>query len=225
MTSNELARHIDHTALKPGTTDAEIRTLCEEAHRFGFAAVCVMPYYIPLACAVLEGLGSDVALCAPVGFPNGLHQTVLKVAETKKAIHDGAREIDMVLNVGALKSGHERVVMADILAVVMAAREGDAIVKVILETALLSDEEKRLACELATRAGADFVKTSTGFGGGGATLDDIRLMRLCSGPNVRVKASGGIRDHATAMAMIAAGAARIGTSSGMAIMAEHAGIP
>jgi deoxyribose-phosphate aldolase len=218
MTRHELARHIDHTALKPETTESQIRTLCQEAHRHGFASVCVMPYYVPTAYRILEELASPVIVCTTIGFPNGAHQSVVKVAEGRKGMHDGARELDMVMNVGALKSAYPRVVLADILALTMAAHEQGAIVKVILETSLLSDDEKCLACELATRAGADFVKTSTGFCGGGATVDDIRLMRSASGPSVRIKASGGIRDYATAIAMIEAGADRIGASASLAII-------
>jgi deoxyribose-phosphate aldolase len=213
-----LPHTIDHTALKPETSESQIIQLCREAHEYGFATVCVMPYWVPVAFRVLEEVGSAVRVCAAIGFPNGMHQSVIKVAEARKAMHDGAIELDMVMNVGALKSNHPAVVMADIMAVAMAAHEGGAIVKVILETSLLSDDEKRVACELASRANADFVKTSTGFGGGGATVDDIRLMRAASAPSVRVKASGGIRDYATAMAMIEAGADRIGTSSGIAIV-------
>jgi deoxyribose-phosphate aldolase len=214
-----LSSRIDHTALKPDTTETQIRTLCLEAHHHQFATVCVMPYYVPLANYILQELGSEVAVCAPIGFPNGTHQTVIKVAEAKKGISDGATELDMVMNVAALKSGHRAVVLADIAAVVMAAREiGGIIVKVILETSLLDDKEKRIACEIASNAGASFVKTSTGFAGGGATVEDIRLMRATAAPEVRVKASGGIRDYATAMAMIEAGADRIGTSAGVAIM-------
>ena len=215
---NGLARHIDHTALKPETTERQIRALCLEAHAHGFASVCVMPYYAPIACRILEELESPVALGTVIAFPNGAHQSVVKVAEAKKALHDGARELDMVMNIGALKSGHPAVVMADILAVTTTAHEAGAIVKVIIETSLLDDDEKRRACELASRAEADFVKTSTGFSGGGATVADIQLMRHASAPTVRIKASGGIRDRKTAEAMIAAGAERIGTSSGLALI-------
>jgi deoxyribose-phosphate aldolase len=218
MPQLDLARYIDHTALKPDTSQAQVVALCNEAHALGFATVCVMPYWIPVAFRVLEELGSGVRVCAPIGFPNGMHQSVIKVAEARKAMHDGATELDMVMNVGALKSGHPAVVAADIMAVRMVAHEGNAIVKVIVETSLLSDDEKRIACELASRAGADFVKTSTGFAGGGATVEDIRLMRAASAPSVRVKASGGIRDYATALAMIEAGAERIGTSAGREIV-------
>lgn len=221
MTAQELAHYIDHTALKPETTEAQIVALCQEAHDHGFAAACVMPYYVPVACRVLEELDSATQVCTTIGFPNGAHQTVVKVAEARKAMHDGATEIDMVINVGALKSGHPAVVAADIAAVAAAVHEGGAIVKVILETSLLTDDEKRIVCEMASRMGADFVKTSTGFAGGGATLDDIRLMRASSAAAMRVKASGGIRDYATAIAMIDAGADRIGTSAGVEIVGRY----
>ncbi|MBC8144640.1 MAG: deoxyribose-phosphate aldolase [bacterium] len=219
MTSpNDIASFIDHTALKPETTDEQIRTLCFEADKFGFAAVCVMPYWVPRCSMVLEQLGSRVEIATTIGFPIGSHQTVVKVAETKKAIHDGATEVDMVINVGALKSGLRAVVMADIMAVVMTAHESGVIVKAIIETSLLTHDEKLRACELVGEAQADFIKTSTGFAGGGATVDDIILMRNASPERVRIKASGGIRDAETALRMIDAGAVRIGTSSGVAII-------
>lgn len=218
-----LPHHIDHTLLSPAGTDAEIRTLCQEGHEHGFAAICVMPYYVPLAVNVMRDLGSEVAVCTTIGFPNGLHHTLVKVAEAKQGLKDGARELDMVMNIGALKSGHAEVVAEDIRALALAAHEGGALLKVILETSLLTDDEKRHACELASLAGADFVKTSTGFSTGGATVHDIRLMREASAPDVRIKASGGIRDYQTALAMIEAGADRIGTSSGVAILAGAAG--
>lgn len=218
MNADEIAHYIDHTELRPDATDDRIRTLCAEADEYGFASVCVMPYYVPLAYRFLEELGSGVAVCTTIGFPNGAHQSVVKAAEARKAIHDGAGELDMVMNLAALKSGHIAVVLADIQAVVDVAREAGAIVKVILETSLLDEEQKRLACELAWRAGANFVKTSTGFGGGGATLDDVRLLRRSTPPEIGVKASGGIRDYTTAIEMIRAGASRIGTSSSLAIV-------
>lgn len=213
-----LSSCIDHTLLKPESTDAQIRKLCEEASIHGFASVCVMPYYVPLAAETMRELGSLVAVCTTIGFPNGAHQTAVKAAEARHALEDGARELDMVMNVAAMKSGHPLIVESDMRAVAEVAHAGGAILKVILETSLLSDDEKRLACELAGKAGADFVKTSTGFAGGGATVEDIRLMRAASAPHVRVKASGGVRDYRTAMAMIEAGAERIGTSSGVAIV-------
>jgi deoxyribose-phosphate aldolase len=214
----DLAPLIDHTALKPDTTESEIEQLCTDAHKNQFAAVCVMPAWVPLAREILDELESPVKPATTIGFPLGAHRTVVKVAETIVAINDGAREVDMVMNVGALKSNRTAVVLEDITAVVLAAHEHDVLVKVILETALLTEEQKRIACEMAVRGGADFVKTSTGFSSGGATIDDIRLMRTVVPPSVRVKASGGIRDRATALAMVAAGADRIGTSSGIAII-------
>jgi deoxyribose-phosphate aldolase len=216
----ELARYIDHTALKPETTDEQIRQLCVEADRYAFAAVCVMPYWVPLCERVLDELGSAVKIATVVGFPNGAHQTVIKVAETKKTIYDGAREVDMVVNIGALKSGYRAAVMADVMAVAMTAHEHGVLVKAIIETSLLTDDEKRLACELAGEAGADFVKTSTGFAGGGATVEDILLMRESSPRKVQIKASGGVRDADTAIRMIEAGASRIGTSAGLAIVGK-----
>ncbi|MBS1911568.1 MAG: deoxyribose-phosphate aldolase [Bacteroidetes bacterium] len=218
MTIAELASRIDHTDLQPDTTESRIETLCAEAHRYGFATVCVMPYFVRYASRLLNQAGSGVVVCTTVGFPNGAHMTIAKLAEAEQALADGATELDMVLNLGALKSGRIGVAEEDIRAVVEAARSHQAIVKVIIETALLSDEEKRLACTVAERAGAAFVKTSSGFSRGGATAEDIRLMRRTCSPHVRVKASGGIRDHAAAMAMIEAGADRIGTSSGVAIV-------
>jgi deoxyribose-phosphate aldolase len=223
MTKAELARYIDHTALKPETTDDGIVTLCTEAHLHGFASVCVMPYYVPLATRTLKELGSSVAVCAAIGFPIGAHHSVVKITEAQRAVHDGARELDMVINIGALLSGHDHLVASDVRAVAETARQAGAILKVIIETALLSDDQKRQACAIAERAGADFVKTSTGFAGGGATVEDIRLIRAASPASMKIKASGGIRDYATAIAMIEAGADRIGTSAGPAIIAGAAG--
>jgi deoxyribose-phosphate aldolase len=217
MTRRELARYLDHTALKPETTEGQVRALCDEAHRDNFASVCVMPYHVPAAVRFLEELESTVPVCTAIGFPLGAHQTVVKVAEARKALHDGAFELDMVMNIGALKSNHPQVVLADIISMATTAHEAGAILKVILETSLLSDDEKRHACELAARAGADFVKTSTGFSGGGATVEDIQLMRATLPAQMRIKASGGIRDYATALAMIEAGADRIGASASVGI--------
>lgn len=223
MTIEQLAACIDHTALKPETTEEQIATLCGEAHHHGFATVCVMPYYVRHAVRVLKSLDSSVIVCTTIGFPNGAHMTGTKVAEAEQALADGARELDMVINLGALKSGRPGVLEEDIRAVAETAHAHGAILKTILETALLSDEEKRFACRIAERAGAGFVKTSTGFAGGGATVPDIVLMRETCSPHVRVKASGGIRDYATAIAMIEAGADRIGTSSGVAIVSGAIG--
>lgn len=211
----DLARYIDHTLLKPTATEADILKLCDEARAYGFYAVCVNPYWVRTAARRLAD--TPVRVCTVIGFPLGATPTAVKVYETTQALSDGASEVDMVLNVGALKSGHESAVRDDIAAVVEAA-QGKALVKVILETALLTDEEKVRACQLAKEAGAHYVKTSTGFGPGGATVADVRLMRETVGPEMDVKASGGVRDAQTARAMIEAGATRIGTSSGVAIV-------
>lgn len=210
----DLARLIDHTLLKPDATEAQVRKLCEEARQFSFASVCVNPAWVPLCAKLLAG--SPVKVCTVIGFPLGATTPTTKAVEARDAIANGAHEIDMVINVGALKSGNDELVRRDIEAVVQAAK-GQALVKVILETALLTREEKIKACLLAKQAGADFVKTSTGFGPGGATVEDIALMRETVGPEMGVKASGGIRDRATAEAMVAAGATRIGASASVAI--------
>jgi deoxyribose-phosphate aldolase len=209
-----MAALIDHTLLKADATESDIRKLCAEARQHVFASVCVNPAWVGLAAKLLDG--SPVKVCTVIGFPLGATTATAKAVETRDAIANGAREIDMVINVGALKSGDDDRVRRDIAAVVEAAR-GTAIVKVILETALLSREEKVKACLLAKMAGADFVKTSTGFSTGGATVEDIALMRQTVGPDMGVKASGGIRDRATADAMVAAGATRIGASASVAI--------
>lgn len=218
MDTRSLAATIDHTALKPETTSDQIETLCREAAEHHFASVCVMPLWVPLAHATLQSLGSAVAVCTTIGFPNGNHATASKVAETRQAIADGAREIDMVIAIGSLKSGGDQHVLEDIRAVVKESHHGGALVKVIIETALLTRDEKRRVCGLVGESGADYIKTSTGFAGGGATLEDVRMMRELSPSHVLVKASGGIRDKATALVMIEAGAARIGTSSGVVIV-------
>lgn len=216
-----LARMIDHTALKPDTTEAQIRKLCDEARRYCFASVCVNPCYVPLAVEELRG--TPVAVCTVIGFPLGATQTATKVFEAELAIRDGATELDMVLNVGKLKSGAFEYAERDIRAVVEAAhREGGAgeriIVKVILETVLLTNEEKVIACVLAQNAGADFVKTSTGFSKGGATAADVALMRRVVGRGMGVKASGGVRSREDAESMIAHGATRIGASASVEIV-------
>lgn len=208
-----LAGYIDHTLLKPEATEAEILKLCAEARQFKFASVCVNPGWVKLCAQQLRGSG--VMVCTVVGFPLGATSTAAKVCETRKALEDGADEIDMVLNVGALKSAQYEHVEQDIRAVKHAC--GRHTLKVILETSLLKDDEKVKACELSKRAGADFVKTSTGFGSGGATVADIALMRRTVGPDMGVKASGAVRDTQTAEAMIAAGATRIGASASIAI--------
>ncbi len=212
----EVARFIDHTLLKPDATPVQIEKLCCEAQLHGFASVCVNSSYVPL-CAELLHM-SNVTICTVVGFPLGAMNAAAKIFETKQAISDGAREIDMVMAVGRLKAGDLDYVFEEVAAVTSAAHARGAIVKVIIETALLNEEEKRTACQLCVKACADFVKTCTGFGGGGATIEDVRLMKTEVGGRARVKASGGIRDYPTVIAMIEAGAARIGTSSGVAII-------
>lgn len=211
----DLARMIDHTLLKPDATRDEIEKLCQEALTYQFASVCVNPHWVPLAAQLLKG--SPVKVCTVIGFPLGATSTAAKAFEAADAIAHGAQEVDMVLNIGALKSGDLDTVQQDIAAVVEAAR-GKALVKVILETGLLTRDEKITACRLAKAAGADFVKTSTGFGHGGATVEDVALMRETVGPEMGVKASGGVRDAATARAMIQAGANRIGASAGVSIV-------
>ena len=215
---NAIRTYIDHTLLKPDATPEQIRRLCTEADENGFASVCVNPAYVPLAAELLKD--SAVNVCTVIGFPLGMNATAIKAAEAIKAVQDGADELDMVIQVGQLKSGNLAYVEDDIRAVVEAG--GGRLVKVIIETALLTDEEKVTACQLAQRAGADFVKTCTGFSGGAASVHDIALMRKTVGPDMGVKASGGVRDYASAVALIEAGATRIGTSSGVAIAAGEA---
>jgi deoxyribose-phosphate aldolase len=205
---------IDHTLLKPEATESQVSKLCREAAEFGFASVCVNPWYVPLAARLLRG--TPVRACTVIGFPLGANRTVTKNFEATQAVADGATELDMVINVGALKSGADELVEADIRAVVDAGT-GDTLVKVILETALLDADEIVRACRLARDAGADFVKTSTGFGPGGATVEDVSLMRRTVGRSMGVKASGGIGTRQDAAAMIAAGATRIGASAGVRI--------
>ncbi|MCK4413325.1 MAG: deoxyribose-phosphate aldolase [Candidatus Eisenbacteria sp.] len=215
----DIAGYIDHTLLKPDATDAQIRELCAEAREHRFAAVCVNPIWARLVAQELAGSG--VRTCCVVGFPLGATYPETKALEARRAIREGAREIDMVINIGALKGGDDAQVLADIRAVVEACRDGSARCKVILETALLTDEEKRRASQLARRARAHFVKTSTGFGPGGATVEDVALMAAeVRGGGMEVKASGGIRSYPDVERMIAAGATRIGASAGVAIVAE-----
>lgn len=214
----ELARYIDHTLLKPDATRDQVLDLCREARDHGFASVCINPSFVHLAADALAG--TDVKICTVIGFPLGANTTVTKALETRDAVANGATEIDMVINVGALKARNDDLVRRDIEAVVQAA--DGRIVKVILETALLNDEEKVRACHLSREAGADFVKTSTGFGPGGATAHDIALMRQTVGRYMGVKASGGIRDLAGAQEMIAAGATRIGASASVKIVKGEA---
>lgn len=216
-----VAAAVDHTLLKPDAGREQIITLCREAAQFGFAAVCVNPCWIALAASLLHG--SPVKVATTIGFPLGANHTTAKRFEAAEAVRMGAHELDMVINIGALKSGDRLLVQNDIAAVVRIAHDNGALVKVILETSLLSLEEKILSCQLSMVAGADFVKTSTGFAGGGATVDDIVLMRGVVGSKARIKASGGIRTAASANAMLDAGADRIGTSSGVGIIKEIQG--
>jgi len=212
-----IASMIDHTLLKPEATEDMIKKLCDEAKEYGFVAVCVNPFYVKKAKELLEG--TNVKVATVVGFPLGANVKEVKAFETKKAIEDGAEEIDMVINIGALKNKDYETVKEDIKAVVEAA--GDkAIVKVIIETCLLTDEEKVKACELAKESGAHYVKTSTGFSKAGAKVEDVKLMKKVIGEDMKVKASGGIRDYETAKAMIEAGASRIGASSSVKIIQE-----
>jgi deoxyribose-phosphate aldolase len=211
-----VAALIDHTILKPEATRADVIKVCREARQYGFASVCVNPYWVPLVKAELNG--SPVKVCTVVGFPLGATSTEAKVGETAAALRAGAQEIDMVVNVGALRSGEPEAVRTDIREVVKIAHEAGAIVKVILETALLDDNQKVAACSLAKLAGADFVKTSTGFGPSGATAHDVALMRQVVGPEMGVKASGGIRTLEDLRTMAAAGASRIGASASVKIV-------
>jgi len=213
-----IASYIDHTLLKPDATGEQIDQLCAEAKEYGFASVCVNPYYVARCVKNLKG--TDVKVCTVVGFPLGATTMETKVFETLQAVASGAQEIDMVMNVCAMKSGHTKAIEQEIQAMA-AAVEDKAILKVIIETCLLTDEEKVQACRIARRSGAQFVKTSTGFGSGGATVEDVALMEKAAGANVKVKASGGIRDYATAKAMIEAGADRIGASAGVSIVKEE----
>ncbi len=215
-TDESVAHMIDHTILKPDATQDEIAQLCYEARKYNFAAVCVNPTYVKLCSDLLAG--SDVKVCVVVGFPLGATPTDGKVFETQQAIREGASEVDMVINVGALKSRDYELVERDIASVARTCHADNAILKVIIEAALLTDEEKVIACQLAKVAGADFVKTSTGFGPGGATVEDVALMRRVVGPAMGVKASGGIRTYEDARKMIAAGASRLGASAGVRIV-------
>jgi len=219
--AGSVAGMIDHTLLKPDATKREIETLCGEAKEFGFASVCVNPTWVATCARLVRG--SSVAVCSVVGFPLGATTADTKQYETRRAIFDGAREIDMVINVGALKSGDLHLVESDIRAVTSACRETNVLSKVIIETALLSDEEKVTACTLAKAAAADFVKTSTGFGPGGATAEDVALMRRIVGEDMGIKASGGVRTLEGVKAMVAAGATRIGASAGVRIVQQSQG--
>ena len=219
--AGSVAGMIDHTLLKPDATKREIETLCREAKEFGFASVCVNPTWVATCARLVRG--SSVAVCSVVGFPLGATTADTKQYETRRAIFDGAREIDMVINVGALKSGDLHLVESDIRAVTSACRETNVLSKVIIETALLTDEEKVTACTLAKAAAADFVKTSTGFGPGGATAEDVALMRRIVGEDMGIKASGGVRTLEGVKAMVAAGATRIGASAGVRIVQQSRG--
>jgi len=212
----DLAKLIDHTLLKPEATAHQIEQLCAEALKYSFASVCINPSWVPLCARLCRG--SAVRVCTVIGFPLGATSTAAKAFETEQALRDGAQEVDMVINVGLLKSGAYDAVEADIAAVAAAARRSRALSKVIIETALLTDEEKVKACVLASRAGADFVKTSTGFAGGGATVGDVALMRRVVGSAMGVKASGGVRSREDAMAMVRSGADRIGASASVKIV-------
>jgi deoxyribose-phosphate aldolase len=213
-----IAALIDHTILKPEATPADVERLCGEALAHKFAAVCINPVYVSSAAVLLRG--SAVKVCAVVGFPLGVNLSATKLAEAHSALRDGAQELDMVINIGALKSAQNESVSADIRAITSAAHAANAICKVIIETCLLNEEEKVRACRLAATANADFVKTSTGFSTSGATAEDVALMRTVVGPHIGVKASGGIRTLADLLKMTAAGATRIGTSNGLKILEE-----
>ncbi len=219
--ARDWASLIDHTLLKPEATQEDIKHLCEEAARYRFASVCVNPTWVRVAACNLRGSG--VPVCTVIGFPLGATLPDVKAYEARRAIFEGAREVDMVINVGALKSGDDCLVEHDIRSVVVVAHEYDATCKVIIETALLSTEEKVRACLAAKKAGADFVKTSTGFSKGGATVADVALMRRTVGPELGVKASGGVKDLDDARKMVEAGATRIGASVGVKIAQEAAG--
>jgi deoxyribose-phosphate aldolase len=211
----QIAKMIDHTLLKANATKEEVIKLCKEAKKYGFASVCINPIWVKTAAELLKN--TNIAVCTVIGFPLGANTTEIKVFETKNAIENGATEIDMVINVGALKDKENKLVLKDIQSVVEMAK-GKAIVKVIIETCLLNEEEKIRACEISVQAGANFVKTSTGFSSGGATAEDVKLMRSIVGPNIGVKASGGIRSKEDLKKMADAGANRIGASSGVEIV-------
>lgn len=217
MNKQDLARYIDHTVLKPDAKENDVIKICKEALEYKFASVCINPSHVKLVHSLLQG--TEVKVCTVVGFPLGATTKETKAFEASQAIDDGATEVDMVINVGALKSGKLDVVEEDIRTVAEACK-GKALLKVIIETCLLTDEEKATACTLSKKAGADFVKTSTGFSTGGATAEDIALMRKTVGPEMGVKASGGIRNLDSALKMIEAGATRIGASASISIIEE-----
>ncbi len=214
----QLASFIDHTLLKPEATPAEIEKLCTEAIQYQFSSVCIQPSYVELSSSLLRN--TNVKVCTVIGFPTGATTTTVKQAEAEEALHNGAQELDMVIHIGMLKVGKIDYVKNDILSIVSTAKPSHAIVKVIIETCLLTDDEKQLACRIAMEAGADYVKTSTGFSKGGATVEDVQLIRRVVGASMGVKASGGVRTREQALTMIAAGATRLGTSSGVYIVTE-----
>ena len=214
----DVAKLIDHTLLKPDATQDQIAQLCYEARKFGFAAVCVNPTHVKLCSQLLQG--TQVHVCTVVGFPLGATPPEVKAYEAQQAIDDGATEVDMVINIGALRSKDYALVERDIAMVARACHAGGAILKVIIEAALLTDEDKVIACQLSKAAGADYVKTSTGFGPGGATAEDVALMRRAVGPELGVNAAGGIKNLADAKEMVAAGATRIGASAGIKFVQE-----
>jgi len=218
--SGSIAAMIDHTLLKANATQEEVGKLCEEARKYNFASVCVNPGYVSLCSRMLRG--SCVKVCTVIGFPLGSTTPTVKAIEARDAIANGADEIDMVINIGALKSGNDQMALDDIRAVREATR--GKVLKVIIETSYLTDDEKVRACRMAKQAGADFVKTSTGFGSGGATVEDVSLMRRTVGPEMGVKASGGIKDAKVAEAMIKAGASRLGTSASISIISGGAAV-
>ena len=221
LSPSEFARYLDHTLLKPDSTRRDCRRVCEEAKQYGFASACILPAWVADAADILDG--SQTVVCTVVGFPHGIAPAQSKASEAATAVADGAAEVDMVINISALKSGADLLVFDDIQSVVDAANLGGAIVKVILECALLTDDEKKRAAKMAQEAGAAFVKTSTGFASGGATVGDVRLLRQTVGPDMGVKAAGGIRTLADALAFIDAGATRLGTSGGIALIQEMTG--
>lgn len=212
----QLAKMIDHTLLKPNAIRTDIERLCDEAKRYGFAAVCVNPTYVPLASELLRG--SEVKVDTVIGFPLGANTPMVKAYEAEVAITDGAEELDMVINIGALKSGNFHLVREDIVAVVAVAQKGNARLKVIIEACYLTDEEKVKVCQIILDSGCDFVKTSTGFGDYGAKVEDVKLLRKIAGTQMGVKAAGGIRTYEDALKMINAGASRLGASSGIRIL-------
>lgn len=216
MNKEQLAKMIDYTLLKPDATKDDIIKLCKEAKKYNFASVCINPVYASLVTKLLKR--TTIKICTVIGFPLGANTSEVKIFEAKNAIEKGTQEIDMVINIGALKSNNYELVKNDIMAVVEVAKKRNVVVKAILETGLLTEEEKVIACKLAKRAGADFVKTSTGFGPSGATIHDVKLLKKVVGKGMGVKAAGGIKNYKDALIMIRAGADRIGTSLGVKIV-------